>query len=181
MHRSGRYCSQPAWLLCPAASPPCSSAEGRGGDPTGKLHGAQAVLWYPIQRINTTFCSLDAAASWPSVHIQFAHFLSALTCINLLKRLSSKEQTNREMNRRLCWLWRGRLLLFPCFHECGPLQYIQCRLSALLSQMRALLCSVKHRLCTQHLCSFRNACWKLDTYLLLFLSAPFLCCCLSVP
>lgn len=130
---------QPAQLLCPAASPPGSFAEGWGGDPTGKLHGAQAVLWYPIQRINTTFCSLDAAASWPSVHIQFAHFLSALTCVNLLKRLSLKEQTNREMNRRLCWLWRGRLLLFPCFRECGPLQYIQCCLSALLSQMRALL------------------------------------------
>jgi len=135
---SGQGCRQPP--RCGACSIPAgSSAEGWGGDPSGKLQGAQAVLWYPIQRINTTFCSLVSAASWPSIHIEFAHFSSALTCVNLLKRLSLKEQTNREMNRRLCWLWRGRLLLFPCFHECGPLQYIQCRLSALLSQMRVLL------------------------------------------
>lgn len=83
---------QPIWLLCPAASLLGSSAGGWGGDPTGKLHRAQSVLWYPIQRINT---SLDTAAGWPSVHIQFAHLLSALTCVNLLKRLSLKEQTGK--------------------------------------------------------------------------------------
>lgn len=125
--------------VVPAASLQQALQKDREGTPSGKLQGAQAVLWYPIQRINTTFCSLVSAASWPSIHIEFAHFSSALTCVNLLKRLSLKEQTNREANRRLCWLWRGRLLLFPCFHECGPLQYIQCRLSALLSQMRVLL------------------------------------------
>lgn len=114
------------------------------------------MLWYPIQRINPAFCSLVSAASWPSVHIQFAHFLSALTCVNLLKRLSLKEQTNRGVNRRLCWLWRGRSLLFPCSHECGSFQETQCRLSALLSQTRALLGSVKCRLSTQHPRSFRS-------------------------
>lgn len=60
------------------------------------------------------------------------------------------------MNRRLCWLWRGRSLLFPCSHECGSFQETQCRLSALLSQMKALLGSVKCRLYTQHLRSFRS-------------------------
>lgn len=138
------------------------------------------MLWYPIQRINPAFCSLVSAASWPSAHIQFAHFSSALTCANLLKRLSLKEQTNRGVNRRLCWLWRGCSLLFPCSHQCGSFQETPCCLSALLSQARALLGSVKCRLSTQHPAP-SEASLETGRACVPFLSTQLACGCLGVP
>lgn len=52
------------------------------------------------------------------------------------------------MNRRLCWLWRGRLPLLPCFHECGP-----CSTHNAVCQPSlptgGLCWAVKHRLCSR--------------------------------
>lgn len=120
LHMEGQFWAGGPDLVGTSASPHCCAPQEDGRGPTGKLHGAQAVLWSPIQGINTIFCFLDAAASWPCVHIQFAHFSSALSCVNLLKRLSLKGRTNRAVNRRLCRLWRGRSPLLPCSRACGP-------------------------------------------------------------
>lgn len=112
LHVEGQFWAGGPDLVGPSSSPPTAVPHGfptvqpcrrMGGDPTGKLHGAQAVLWSPIQGINTIFCFLDTAASWPCVHIQFAHFLSALTCVNLLKRFKS-ERANKQGNEQTALL-----------------------------------------------------------------------------